>query len=142
MPQLTEQQLKFTHNYIRNGFRNATKAAMEAGYSPKTAENQGSRLLKHGEVKKILNKEKKKLEKTLSQTTEIKTQDLIAFWARYLQPGNPAKESEKLKASEYLARYLGVFNEAGKGENQEDREHDDQAIDDLLEGLEKKRSKR
>jgi phage terminase small subunit len=41
---LTLKQKTFVLEYLSNGF-NATKAAISAGYSEKTAQEQGSRLL-------------------------------------------------------------------------------------------------
>ena len=49
---LTAKQLSFCEYYIQT--RNATKAAELAGYSPRTAYSQGSRLLKKVEVKAFL----------------------------------------------------------------------------------------
>lgn len=48
--QLTTKQRAFVEAYLANGF-NATQAAVAAGYSPKTAYSQGSRLLKNVEVR-------------------------------------------------------------------------------------------
>jgi len=42
---LTDQQKKFCDEYLID--LNATQAAIRAGYSPKTADRQGGRLLKH-----------------------------------------------------------------------------------------------
>ena len=53
MPQqLNEKQLAFVREYAVDS--NATQAAIRAGYSEKTAYSQGSRLLKHVEVKEAL----------------------------------------------------------------------------------------
>ena len=41
---ITKQQQQFVHNYAQTG--NATQSAIEAGYSEKTATEQGSRLRK------------------------------------------------------------------------------------------------
>lgn len=46
---LNPQQMLFVDAYMLHF--NATKAAIEAGYSPKTAYSQGSRLLNHVEIK-------------------------------------------------------------------------------------------
>ena len=50
---LNLQQAKFALAYITNG-QNATQAAIEAGYSPKTAHVQGNRLLKMAKVKALV----------------------------------------------------------------------------------------
>ena len=54
MPELNEKQRLFCEEYVVD--RNATKAAIRAGYSEKTAYSQGQRLLKHVEVKALLTK--------------------------------------------------------------------------------------
>ena len=43
---LTTKQLAFVQSYIKGSERNATKAALSAGYSKKTAAQQASQLLK------------------------------------------------------------------------------------------------
>lgn len=50
---LTPKQRAFITEYLANGF-NATKAAIAAGYSAKTAESQGSRLLRNVKVAAVL----------------------------------------------------------------------------------------
>lgn len=47
---LPPQQRKFVDAYLKANKSNATKAALEAGYSAKTAYSQGSRLLKNVEI--------------------------------------------------------------------------------------------
>ncbi|NHI68997.1 terminase small subunit [Lactococcus garvieae] len=49
---LTEKQKKFADFYIKLG--NATQAALDAGYSKRTAYSQGQRLLKNVEVKRYI----------------------------------------------------------------------------------------
>lgn len=50
---LTSKQRAFLDDYLSNGF-NATKAALEAGYSKDTAYSQGARLLKNVEIKSAI----------------------------------------------------------------------------------------
>lgn len=47
--ELSTKQLAFVAAYLENGF-NATQAALKAGYSARTADQQGSRLLKNVKV--------------------------------------------------------------------------------------------
>jgi len=51
---LTRKQELFCFEYLKNF--NATQAAVEAGYSKKTAYSQGQRLLKNVEVKQLIEK--------------------------------------------------------------------------------------
>jgi phage terminase small subunit len=47
---LSSKQLAFVDAYLKNG-RNATKAAIEAGYAARSVYNQGTRLMRNDEVK-------------------------------------------------------------------------------------------
>jgi len=51
-PKLTPKQERFVEEYLVD--RNATQAAIRAGYNPKTAGTQGARLLKHDGVAEAL----------------------------------------------------------------------------------------
>lgn len=66
------RRLRFVEAYIANG-ENATQAAIEAGYSPKTAASQGGRLLQHVEVKKALAARRAKLRDEF----ELRSADVI-----------------------------------------------------------------
>ena len=57
---LTNKQQKFADEYIRTG--NATKSALEAGYSPKTAQRMGSENLSKPLIKSYINSVMEKLE--------------------------------------------------------------------------------
>lgn len=67
-----ERRLRFVEAYIANG-ENATQAAIEVGYSPKTAGAQASRLLQHVEVKKALPERRAKLRDEF----EMRSSDVI-----------------------------------------------------------------
>ena len=51
---LTEQNIQFIEEYLKLKCKNATKAAIAAGYSEKTASSQASMLLKHPDVSEYL----------------------------------------------------------------------------------------
>lgn len=59
----------FAHAYIANG-RNRTEAAITAGYNPNTAYSAGSRLLKDGETKDLIDQLTAKAEQKAELTTE------------------------------------------------------------------------
>jgi phage terminase small subunit len=69
---LNPKQLKFCQLYIKTG--NATKAAQGAGYSEKTADVQGSTLLRNPKIRKHLEKYWNKA----AETTSITSADIIA----------------------------------------------------------------
>lgn len=50
--ELTSKQRQFIAEYLKDS--NATQAAIRAGYSPKTAQEQSSRLLKQPEIREII----------------------------------------------------------------------------------------
>ena len=52
---MTDQQELFAIEYVKLGCRNATQAAINAGYSEKTACEQASRLLRNVKVKETIN---------------------------------------------------------------------------------------
>jgi len=57
---MTVKQQAFCENYIANGFTNATKAALDAGYSKKTAHSIGCENLSKPEVKEYIKRNVKK----------------------------------------------------------------------------------
>lgn len=79
---LNPQQQRFVQAYLKAGDGNATAAAIKAGYSKKTAHVQGSRLLKHVEVKQALDGAIKKAADKLDLTAERVLQEIarLAFF--------------------------------------------------------------
>lgn len=64
--QLTPQQEKFAREYLID--RNATQAAIRAGYSPKTARQQGQRLLSHVALQQVVQQAAHKAAKQVSKS--------------------------------------------------------------------------
>lgn len=65
---LNPMQEKFVHEYLVD--LNASQAARRAGYSPKTADRQGGRLLKNVEIAKKISEAQKKQLKKIEVTAE------------------------------------------------------------------------
>ena len=63
----TEQQKLFVDNYLKNRKKNQTQAAIDAGYSPKSASSQAYQLLQNPIVLEYLEKREKQLEKELKR---------------------------------------------------------------------------
>lgn len=63
----TEQQKRFINEFIRMRENNQTQAAINAGYSPKSAASQSSQLLKNPKVIEYLNEKKSEMEQMLRQ---------------------------------------------------------------------------
>jgi len=78
---LPPRQQVFISNYLANGF-NATKAAIDAGFSEKTADSQASRLLKNAKVRAIINARKKNRLQKLEITAERTLREIgkLAFF--------------------------------------------------------------
>ena len=76
---LTDKQKRFCEEYLID--LNATQAAIRAGYSPKTAEQTESRLLRNVKVQEYIAKRQKELSRSTEITQErvIKELALIAF---------------------------------------------------------------
>ena len=65
--QPNKQQKEFVARYLALRKKNATQAAIDAGYSPKTAASQASQLLKNPKVVEYLEKEENALAQSLRQ---------------------------------------------------------------------------
>ncbi|CAB3644131.1 terminase small subunit [Trinickia soli] len=66
--ELTPKQMRFVQEYLIDS--NGKQAAIRAGYSPKTAEAQASRLLSNAKVKAVVSSRTKKLMSKLDVTVE------------------------------------------------------------------------
>lgn len=64
---LTEQKMLFVDEYLRQRCKNAKQAAINAGYSPKSAQSQSSQLLKDSEVADYLKQRKSEISQELQQ---------------------------------------------------------------------------
>lgn len=82
---LNPKQERFVAAYLTNG-GNAKQAAITAGYSARTAEQQGSRLLRHAQVSQAVDKKRAKIANRL----EISAERVLAERAR-LAFFDPAK---------------------------------------------------
>jgi phage terminase small subunit len=91
---LNEKQEKFAQAYVM--YRNATEAAKAAGYSDRSAHNQGSRLLKSEAIKERIEDLEKEMETNIDYVTEIEKQ--------YTYATNNNHTNSALKALELLSR--------------------------------------
>lgn len=73
---LTPKQAKFVEEYLID--LNATQAAIRAGYSAKTAKQQGQRLLTNVDVAEAVSGRRE----TLSQVVEVTQERIVAEYAR------------------------------------------------------------
>ena len=102
---MTVQQERFLAAYLET--YNAAKSAVIAGYAPKYAHVTGYRLLKNREIREriddIMAQEKEKALMT--------RQERRAFWEAIMSD-ETAKTTDRLKASELLAKSYGDFDAA------------------------------
>lgn len=119
MARLTIKQRKFIESYIVSG--NATQAAIEAGYSKKTAAQTGNENLRKPDIMKALEKRTEELqsEKVDSQ------QDIIEFLSsvrrgevkeKLVTPSGmivevPAKITDRVKAAELMGKRYAMWTE-------------------------------
>ena len=108
---LTRKQHRFVVEYLVD--LNATQAALRAGYSARTAAQQGSRLLKNVEVQAAIADEQAQQLEAVEVRIEDVLRDLKAIAHTDLralsqQSGVPARWVDKLKALELLMKHLGL----------------------------------
>ncbi len=107
---LTDKQKRFCEEYLID--LNATQAAIRAGYSPKTAEQTASRLLRNVKVQEYIAKRQKELSRSTEITQErvIKELALIAF----SNNADYAHVVEKKMKAEVGGALVDVLDEDGK----------------------------
>ena len=108
---ITPKQQRFVTEYLVD--LNATQAAIRAGYSRKTAQQQGSRLLTNVVVKRAIAAQQDRQLKSVEVRIEDVLHDLRAIAHTDLQTlteqsGVPARWGDKLKALELLMKHLGL----------------------------------
>ena len=96
---LTPKQKLFVEAYLANP--NATEAAKQAGYSPKTAYSQGQRLLKNVVIKKALDQR---------VSDAIITADEILNGVKKIAL-KANRDADKLKAFELLGKHLVLWTD-------------------------------
>lgn len=101
---MTDKQTLFIEHYLTHF--NATRAAIEAGYSPDSARAEGCRLLTNADIKPIIDA---RIKEIIAQTDDKRAM-LIQFWIDIINSPD-SSESGKLKASDSLGKYLALFTE-------------------------------
>lgn len=101
---MTAKQRAFTVEYIVD--KNATQAAIRAGYSEKTAYSIGVQLLKKLEIREAI----EELEKAAQTKAGITVEKIVARINKIAEDPNAAHR-DKLRADELLGKYLGMFTE-------------------------------
>ncbi len=103
---LTPKQQRFVDQYLIDV--NAKQAAIRAGYSAKTAEVQGCRLLRKVQVQQSIQKG----QEALSERTLVAQDDVVRGLlkeAEYMDEGS--SHSARVSAWAHLGKHLGIFTD-------------------------------
>lgn len=108
---LTPKQQRFVNEYLVD--LNATQAAIRAGYSPRTARNQASDLLAKPDIQDAI--------RSARAEQQARTQITADYVLRRLRleahrTGKGSQHSARVRALELLGRHLGLWVEAGDGQ--------------------------
>ena len=101
---MTDKQTLFIEHYLTHF--NATRAAIEAGYSPESAKAIASENLTKPDIKEIVDS---RIKEIIAQTDD-KRAKLIQFWISVIDDPE-SSENAKLKASDSMGKYLAMFTE-------------------------------
>lgn len=99
---MNQRKRAFCEAYLISG--NATDAAREAGYSPRSARSIGQRLLTFDDVREYL--ERRNQEISAANTAQM--EEVRQFWTANMRDEN-MKPADRLKTSELLAKTYGAF---------------------------------
>lgn len=99
---MTEKQRRFVEAYAKDP--NATSAAVVAGYTARSAYSAGSRMLKNAEIQAAL----QALLEPEREGSIASVEDIRRFWTQTMNNVNE-KSASRLRASELLAKSLGLF---------------------------------
>ncbi|MCY3553721.1 MAG: terminase small subunit [Gemmatimonadetes bacterium] len=106
MPKLTKKQQAFVQEYLVD--LNATRAAIDAGYSEKTARSIASENLTKPNIQAaLIEAQKERSERT--QIDQDFVLELLATEAKGEGPDTTA--SARVRAAELLAKHLGMFQD-------------------------------
>lgn len=106
MANLTPKQQRFVEEYLID--LNATQAAIRAGYSEKTAQEQSSRLLSNVMVQEAVQKAKNKLSERTELTVDMVVQGLLKEAQDY---AGGSTQSARVSAWAHLGKHLGMFKD-------------------------------
>lgn len=99
---MNERQRRFCEFYAASG--NAAQAAREAGYSERTARQQGERLLTNVDVQGFI----RELQDQAAAGRIASMLQVKAFWSAVMNDPSE-KTSDRLRAGELLAKAAGEF---------------------------------
>lgn len=101
---MNKKQMAFAVEYVKD--RNATQAAIRAGYSERSAYSQAHELLKKPEIQEAI----KELEDAAAARAAV-TVDKIVNRLNKIAEDPHAKDADRIRADELLGKYLGMFTD-------------------------------
>jgi hypothetical protein len=104
MASLTSKHQVFAKEYIAD--RNAKQAAIRAGYSERTAKQQGSRLLTYVDVQAAIEAERGRMR----ERSDLVADDVIQG-LRQIAEDETAPHSSRVQAWKILGQHMGMFTE-------------------------------
>ena len=120
MTTLTPKQERFCHEYMVD--LNATQAAIRAGYSKKTAQEQGSRLLSKVIVKTRISE----LQAEVAARTDVTIDDVIGMLRESYRDAKAVNQhGPAVRAAELLGKRHGLFTDVHKQADSEDLSPED-----------------
>lgn len=102
----TRQQKLFVDNYLKHRKKNATQAAVDAGYSAKSASSQAYQLLQNPIVLEYLEHREKQLEKELRREFFFDAIDARRVLSEIINDKS-AKDADKINAAKDLLDRAG-----------------------------------
>ena len=102
----TRQQKEFIDEYLKLRKKNATQAAINAGYSPKSAQSQSSQLLMNPNVLEYLEKREKLLERELKREFIFDALDARKVLSKIVSDPS-AKDADRINAAKDLLDRAG-----------------------------------
>lgn len=126
---LTEQRKRFVEEYVKLRCKNQQQAAINAGYSPKSAAQQACDLLKNPEVQEYLQKQKSALIRRIREELALSASDAVST-VYDIMMDKDAKDADRLKAA------FDILDRAGFRPDDRDTSGDAEAeLPKLLEAL-------
>lgn len=101
---LTEQRAQFVKEYIKLKCKNQKQAAINAGYSPKSAQSQASQILNDPKVREYLAELKSKLISDLQQELIFDAVEAVNVLYEIMTDKNASDKDRIAAAKEFLDR--------------------------------------
>lgn len=103
---MDERRKRFCEYYVGECVGNVAQAALKSGYSQSYSYHRAHSLLENVEVKEYI----KELSKAGTQERIATAEEVKSFWSDIMNDTSEATK-DRLKASELLAKVLGLFND-------------------------------